>query len=205
MHRIQPKETSVYSTSAIDLFCSALGVFIVIFFMAMASSGGEGDSRKGQPMVMFVLEWNPKDYPEDYKDVDLLVQLPGGEWNYYKAPRLQEQSGGLVHDDFGTADKKNRNSGKATTPCFEIWSMVSPPDGEYKFYVSVYLEKNEVVRIRQGAAPAVTWRLYTDHSRNTPSGTVQARTTGSDPGNTDSIQPIGTATIKGGKVTFHPN
>lgn len=224
MKRRQARETTVYSTSAIDLFCSALGVFMVVFFMytaikgrytempftpdeqvGTAAAGKASELTAKDRMLMFVIKWMRVDSP----DIDLVVQttdLCGNdlEWNYYKlgTQGSKIQAGGFVADDLGAKDGHDSEMSR------EVWAVAHPRDGFYNFYVRQYGH-----RAKNQAVPVIGWRVYTDTEAGIDcrySDTVDVKVANEyaniSPAN---LQFICTVQIKDGKFmgvdTTHPN
>lgn len=155
MKRQSNGEISVYSTSAIDLFCSAMGVFMLICFIAFAQIKEETppeppppepappepappehtppEAKRGlpEPMMVAVCKW------ETSSDVDMCVHYhASGEdpcWFAFGDKRRTHSErgfyGGLLRDDVG---------GGSNTVKTEQWALFATHEGEYEVYLSLF-------------------------------------------------------------------
>lgn len=144
MKRSRNEEISVYSTSAIDLFCSAMGVFMLICFIALAQIKEETPSEPTpqppppepkpglpDPMMVAVCEWSSR------SDVDLCVRYHAlGQAPCWFAFREERRThcergfyGGLLHDDKGDGNNAEKK---------EQWALFATQEGNYEVYLTLF-------------------------------------------------------------------
>lgn len=161
MKRNNNEGTSVYSTSAIDLFCSAMGVFMLICFIAFAQIKEETppepmpsppepappapppeptppapappQTKRGlpDPMMVAVCKW------ELQSDVDLCVRYhsPGQTscWFAYGESRRTHSDIGF----YGGLLHDDRGAGRNQVKT-EQWALFATKVGTYEVYLSLY-------------------------------------------------------------------
>lgn len=152
MRRKGAQEISVYSTSAIDLFCSAMGVFMVICFIALAQQQPVAaptppapvppapapppqSKKKGlsKPIMIAQCEWNTR------ADIDMAVRFcpPNGTaiWFCFDLDRGQQRRthdgfyGGLLHDALSTDAPRDKT---------EQWALLATHEGTYEVYLVLF-------------------------------------------------------------------
>ncbi len=130
MKRAQ-RDTTVFSLSALDLFCSAMGVFMVLCFIALPSFSkispappAPAPPTPQQPVVLACIivsiEW------KENNDVDLHVVDPNGRHFSYVKKEYADSQAMLTQD--------SRCAGK------EIWVHPKTTPGDYEIYCNLYGE-----------------------------------------------------------------
>jgi len=138
MKRAQ-RDTTVFSLSALDLFCSAMGVFMVLCFIALPSfskissappapaspPAPQPEPNPPPPVVLACIlvsiEW------KENNDVDLHVVDPDGRHFYYRKKEYADSKAILTQDSM--------QAGK------EIWVHPKAIPGDYKIYCNLF-QKN---------------------------------------------------------------
>ena len=133
------RELNIFSMSALDLFASAMGAFILIAFVLFPYFPNTGDSaervaevraqlesqlesceeRAKKKFVLVVMSWNTSD------DIDLHVIDPNSREFYYGEKSFSGSRAKLEEDN-------TRGPGN------EIWLHPAAEDGTYKVYYKYY-------------------------------------------------------------------
>ena len=146
--RRRDRELNIFSMSALDLFASALGAFILITLILMPYYKRQTPTPPDQPTCPAPQVCPPRQVcevcPEPQVieipmvmdkllmvqmiwarkvDIDLHVKTPEGEF-YYRRPLISGAPGQLAADD--------TNGGTSGRPAREIWVTFEPTPGNYE-------------------------------------------------------------------------
>ena len=127
MHR-RNREISIFSLSALDLFCGAMGAFMLLALIALPHYKKNLKEKLNHTFLVVVISW------ESMADIDLHVRTPAGNHYYYKRhnrpdkpPRPYPNEAAELSMDIEIG------SGGA-----EVWQMLNAGPGKYQIGLHNY-------------------------------------------------------------------
>ena len=122
--RRKSKDINIFSMSALDLFASAMGAFVLITVILMPyylkkspEVTPPASSKVVDKLLLIEMKWASN------TDVDLHVHTPDGLYNY-NTVTIEGSQAQFLQD--------NTDGGSSKNPAKEYWMSFAPTRGEYK-------------------------------------------------------------------------
>ncbi len=177
------REVSVFSVSALDLFCSAMGVFMILFFINMSQSGDAQDEDTPALSLHLYLEITAEDastpsrtwHAATHHDVDMVItaeamgEVPAFRYTPDKENRQHKDSPALYMTD-----------GHNGQPDIWLHPQITPGNYQASFTVSRRINlNNNALQCNENAFTEETVRVYSTvkTADNDTEGTQHARAT----------------------------